>query len=1373
MKKFVLAILLIIPFVTVSTFAINWDNSSFLDEIFWVQNPTDSDIINALYGDWIADSDRTAYTVQWTGITCDTWLMTVEYLNPWTSTIPTTLNENTIYVLNSWTYITNAIINPSNCSVLVGKDDVKLYSSTNLVGMIQYTNQQNTIIDNIKIDGYKDGNWSVHTTKNTMWIYFRWLNNTINNIESINNSNAWIYIYQSYYNVINWSQFYNNAMAGLYFNSSENNIINNNLSYNNRYWFNISSDSNYNAINNSQFFNGEYGLYIYDWSHNIFKNISIYNNDVNGIFIRGINSSYCIGNMFVDVNIYNNYIGFVIQWTQSVDGIFYNSLNIANNFSSNFLWTTTNDNYLQPGTWWLLWRSDGVVDTWSISFSCDYVTWPDSFYLQGLCDQKDIITTYTNFTKNYKFWNNIPKQDTGVYYDTNNVLQVSWLPYDENQNIGITKPVEFLWNISLNNNQQTTESNQISVDLFAYTSGLNYTIFGDVEGSYNWTILENNKTLTITVSSWYGEKSISVQFFSWDETSPVYTKSITYVELSDPLVALYYGNNTLYTKNRELNTCDISQLSLQNINPGTNTIPEILSENTIYVLNSWTYITDTTINISSCSALIWNWNVWLYSSTWLTYMIYSSWNNAIISNIQIDGYGDGNGWFHDTKNNYGIYLYNNNNTTLYNISSYNNIGYWIYVYHGVNNIIEGSQIFNNYVGGIILTYGFGNKINNTLIFNNQEGIYITNNSERNTIENSQILNNKNGLYIYAGRYNLISNVLLYNNSDYGIFIRSIYTSYCPGNIFVDVSSYNNRYWFTFNWGQSTGNTYYNELNIFNNVSDNIQWITYLVKWTWGLMWWDDGIVNTDSIVLSSDYIINPKNMFGDFLLDPTDDPVNRIAQKNRSGTMNITYSFGNNLINQNNPVVYNIFYDTFQNIYYTNYMNIIYSNLWRNPIYPVWLNSFDLETYLWGNWYLKWTWSINTVSPTTLVGNSPIKWEYLATFNSGELDIPIVLQSTGTNPIEAAVPANTYIKNTSNQLYTWLIQAPIVIATWWISEVPNVCNAISVGTYGWESIYFKDANGNPTTVNVTMPVDSCGWFATWTDIGVYTREGTWPWTYTTNTTITTINDTKYITFDTIHFTDFAVWWEWTGTFVINNDAATTNVLDVILNMTMPMAISGMKFSNDGSIRSDREVFTWTKSRLLTGESGIKTVYAAFDYDGDTIADIQISDNITYNPNIAWVEQWNLTLEILTWTSECVYGTSLNLSWQDVKLNEWYTFTGSFSGQWYCADYVGVSDGWVLDISVSDLTNEWGNIISWSLITIWHDWATTQGDSTCTWYDGTPSTFNTEPYELIEKPSWSDKICKVTLNNVNIEVAVPAFQAPGNYNGTLTLTVPNF
>ncbi len=43
----------------------SWDNDNFLDDSFWSQNPTDTNIVCALYG--ANSQDQTAYTTTWLG----------------------------------------------------------------------------------------------------------------------------------------------------------------------------------------------------------------------------------------------------------------------------------------------------------------------------------------------------------------------------------------------------------------------------------------------------------------------------------------------------------------------------------------------------------------------------------------------------------------------------------------------------------------------------------------------------------------------------------------------------------------------------------------------------------------------------------------------------------------------------------------------------------------------------------------------------------------------------------------------------------------------------------------------------------------------------------------------------------------------------------------------------------------------------------------------------------------------------------------------------------------------------------------------------------------------------------------------------------
>jgi hypothetical protein len=83
----------------------DWLNQDFWDNY---SNDDPGNIINALYG---AESPYIKY---WTG-TCTP--SSVEYIN----SIPSTIDANTIYVLNGASYTTSSTIDMADCSALVSK----------------------------------------------------------------------------------------------------------------------------------------------------------------------------------------------------------------------------------------------------------------------------------------------------------------------------------------------------------------------------------------------------------------------------------------------------------------------------------------------------------------------------------------------------------------------------------------------------------------------------------------------------------------------------------------------------------------------------------------------------------------------------------------------------------------------------------------------------------------------------------------------------------------------------------------------------------------------------------------------------------------------------------------------------------------------------------------------------------------------------------------------------------------------------------------------------------------------------------------------------------------------------------------------------
>ena len=235
-----------------------WNNNHLLDHSFRAQNPSDDDIIDALY--W-SEWDPTVYTLWWPS-TCTNMSVVHITTNDW---LPTTLNANTIYVLDTDTIIKNQI-NMSNCSAIVSSLDTKttFYSSSTISNNYLFNNgKSNCILDNINIDWWWNGNWWTHSYNTAAWVALNWWTyNTINNIS------------------VHW--FYN---PGLQIVNSNYNKVNNITTYNvwrevTRWpWINVSS-SNYNFISNFvSYSNRDAGIQPWNSSnHNVFCSGNVYNN---------------------------------------------------------------------------------------------------------------------------------------------------------------------------------------------------------------------------------------------------------------------------------------------------------------------------------------------------------------------------------------------------------------------------------------------------------------------------------------------------------------------------------------------------------------------------------------------------------------------------------------------------------------------------------------------------------------------------------------------------------------------------------------------------------------------------------------------------------------------------------------------------------------------------------------------------------------------------------------------------------------------------------------------------------------------------------------------------------------------------------------
>ncbi len=360
----------------------NWDNDKFLNSDFWSQNPNDEDIINAIY--W-SEWDTSVYTLWWPSLCVNMQVVHVT-INNW---LPTNLNENTIYVLETDTLFLQWQTLLNNCSAIVSSRNsefwTKIYSSEAVWSQwILYSNWKNfVIIDNVSIDWYLYWN---STTAITL---------------SFENST---------YNTLNNVSLYNSNLTNLSLASNSNyNKINNVHIYNSqRYGISFSSNSNRNTVNNIQVYNNAsntkwYAVYILGWStQNVFNNALVYNNFY-WVYLNQTSNNY-----FNNTLLYNN----LKSWNAWFANNYYYWDRISD-WDAAAAWSDLDF----PNVDWLWWQditsSSSFFDTLTTPIDNDWVyMYPRNVMPNDVRWPKSFLD-YSN----YEYWSEIRVQEQPVAYD--------------------------------------------------------------------------------------------------------------------------------------------------------------------------------------------------------------------------------------------------------------------------------------------------------------------------------------------------------------------------------------------------------------------------------------------------------------------------------------------------------------------------------------------------------------------------------------------------------------------------------------------------------------------------------------------------------------------------------------------------------------------------------------------------------------------------------------------------------------------------------------------------------------------------------------------------------------------------------------------
>ena len=904
-----------------------WDNSSFLTWEFWnhIPEPTYCDIVISLYGTWVWD--ETVYTENWTWRSnqCNLGNMDIEYMTEWTSTMPLVLTANTIYVLSGGDYINTGTVEMQDCNVIVGKDNVYMYSTWYLgAWMIASTSVLYDIIDNIKVDGEWDGAGVDHSL-NKYGIYIKGDGNvSVNAVELYNNLTA-LYVktkYSSFDNI----QTYNNE-DGVKFDIWANsyNISNNIQSYNNS-GVGLYMLSTYDTLNNLQIHNNQKGVEITKSDYSVISNANIYSNTSGWIDYYTMSNDGLLNN----VSVYNNTEYGISFDATSTGHKYYSGLTLFGN-TVNMTGTDGSDDVL---TGWLagdtevsgLWWGDGIIDVaWCMT--CDWFTNPLNNAWEYLIN-------------------------TGTYPLCEFVWFNSWI---------WTGEIDYVYGEAL--------PNQIQPVKYMWTSLIDSSIeYFDTE-----YLAEINKVGTY--SGW--SCGCDTQYYRWDNDEYVtqsgfwdHSPAPTYCDVIVAVYGTWVGDTTPYTENWTwwTNQCNLDNMVVEYVSTGEDMIPENLSGNTIYVLESGHYnFTYTSgVYMSGCSVIMWKDHTYLHSETEITWrwLINNMWYSFnVLDNLNIDGKHD---WLwvehadiSNIKNKYWIVLESGDNTTINNIRLYESNFLWISMSWSDYTLIANSQIYNNKLYGISTTYSTNNIIDNTQIYNNNQVWIVYQYVSNSVLSNSQVYNNKHDgiAYKHVCTNNIISNTQIYNNANAWVY----YYNLSNDNILYNVSSFNNKHGLFFE-GSSTWNKYYGTLGLFNSYTD-YNYSTdghddVLTGWLAGDaevsgLWWSDGVVSDMWQCMNCTWITNPINPDWEYLIDTGTYPScdKQWSDLTWLSTGQNTYKYGDEVKTQTWVYYYNISND------------IVVSNLPYTLVdyiaerYNVWEYTDDLSCGVYMYNFLFWTWS--------------------------------------------------------------------------------------------------------------------------------------------------------------------------------------------------------------------------------------------------------------------------------------------------------------------------------------------------------------------------------------------------------------------------------
>lgn len=731
-----------------------WNADMWITNSFREQNPSDWNIIAALFGNWYPNSSP--YNRYW-GSFClpnkVTYVHNMDQLN--------NMVRDTVYVIEDWFYYIDHDLIPADCTAIIWKWTWEVILDGAGISM---TSNSNVILDNIII------NESSIKLSNTHY-------STLNNIE-IKNVYKWLNLYYSTHNRFNRIKSHDNTYGIItewwsdnFFSECEifnntywllseygfNHIINNCQIYNNTNAWIFFSGTIHSSINNSQIYNNVFWIFFKDAAKNVINNSHIYSNSF------GIQWDGNYENLLMSGNIYNNTWWFSFNWGKIR---YYNTI-----------WLFNNENVCNmPNNlikWWYEDEADYTDNTdllillkpWRWKFDTGISI--DRFWRTYPVDKKWIkfITPLSDFMRWNLDWipdmpikyiagKKIIKQVKPIWYGVTNKETWWVLLHEHNPNYFIasidseTSELDdsiinyYYWNytrdseFTKNRNEKNCNINVMTVEyinnqeefynkLMDSNMPLWHTIYVLNDGKYDVTD-------TISISN----DCTAIVNYKWSWAL------LSYYPWSESLYAMIYvdGHENLVFDNLALN--------------GSNN-----SNNNIF-LDRYNHIPsqNSTINNIQSFDSLWDWiQLWMLSN-YNTIMNSQVWNNKAYG-IELFL-----AWEHNIVNNsisynnnlYGLRFGNKSKYNSINNSQFFNNGIW-WIFSDLNtesNIINNVHSYNNQDYWFNFKWSSGNTLNKIYSYNNKVWINIEDDSAINNIYISDIFvfaNKENNLQWTNGR----------------------------------------------------------------------------------------------------------------------------------------------------------------------------------------------------------------------------------------------------------------------------------------------------------------------------------------------------------------------------------------------------------------------------------------------------------------------------------------------------------------------------------------------------------------------------------------------------------------------------------------------